>query len=215
MNKLLKKELLLSMHPTALLFLALSAMLLIPNYPYYFVFFYTALAVFFTCLNGRENHDVFYTLALPVAKRDIVRARMDFVMLLETAQCVLAVPFAAIRQMMPIPGNQVGMDANIALFGVALVLLGVFNLVFFTAYYRDVTKVGTAFLLGTVVMVFLILLAEASVHIVPFIRDRLDTPEPYFLTEKFILLTAGVLHYLLLNFIARRIAIKSFEKQDL
>ena len=26
--------------------------------------------------------------------------------------------------MMPIPGNQVGMDANIALFGVALVLLG-------------------------------------------------------------------------------------------
>ena len=43
MKHLLYKEWRLAMHPTALLFLPLSAMLLIPNYPYYVIFFYTSL----------------------------------------------------------------------------------------------------------------------------------------------------------------------------
>lgn len=215
MKELLKKEVLLSMHPTAPLFLALSAMLLIPNYPYYFIFFYTALAVFFICLNGRENNDVFYTMTLPVAKKDVVGARMTFVILLEIAQCLLAVPFAVVRQMMPIPGNQVGMDANIALFGVALILLGAFNLVFFTCYYRDVTKVGTAFLRGTIVMVSLILMSEVCAHAVPFVRDRLDTPDPEFLLEKLVLLAVGMALYLLFSFLAYKKAVRSFEKLDL
>ena len=47
MKNLLLKEYRLAMHPTVLIFLALSAMLLIPSYPYYVVFFYTALGVFF------------------------------------------------------------------------------------------------------------------------------------------------------------------------
>lgn len=47
MKKLLRKEVLLSMHPTAIIFLALSMMLIIPNYPYYVIFFYTGLAIFF------------------------------------------------------------------------------------------------------------------------------------------------------------------------
>ena len=86
MKHLLLKELRLALHPTALIFLGLSAMLLIPSYPYLVVFFYTGLAVFFTCLNGRENKDVTYTLLLPVSKADVVRARFLVVMLLEAAQ---------------------------------------------------------------------------------------------------------------------------------
>ena len=50
MKELLKKEFTLALHPTGWLFLGLSAMVLIPNYPYYVIFFYTGLALFFTCL---------------------------------------------------------------------------------------------------------------------------------------------------------------------
>ena len=35
MKNLMRKELVLAMHPASVLFLLLSAMLLIPNYPYY------------------------------------------------------------------------------------------------------------------------------------------------------------------------------------
>ncbi|NTV78068.1 MAG: hypothetical protein HGA25_02715, partial [Clostridiales bacterium] len=145
MKALLKKEIFLSMHPTALIFLSFSFMLLIPNYPYYIIFFYTGLAIFFTCMNGRENHDVFYSVTLPIAKREVVKGRFTFVILLEGLQLVLSIPFAIIRQSMPLAGNQVGMDANIAFFGLSLMLMGVFNLIFFGIYYKNVTKVGKAF----------------------------------------------------------------------
>ena len=82
MSNLLKKEFSLSMHPVTPLMLMLSSMALIPNYPYTVMFFYMTLAVFFTCMMGRENHDVIYSMCLPVAKKDIVKARILFVAIL-------------------------------------------------------------------------------------------------------------------------------------
>ena len=43
MKNLMRKELLLAMHPASVLFLLLSAMLLIPNSPYSVICFYTCL----------------------------------------------------------------------------------------------------------------------------------------------------------------------------
>ena len=83
MKQLLKKEFSLAVHPTSWLFLGLSAMVLIPNYPYYVIFFYTGLGVFFTCLNGRENQDVLFSLLLPVSRKQVVAARITTVVLLE------------------------------------------------------------------------------------------------------------------------------------
>lgn len=215
MKKLLKKELALSVHPTAPIFLALSSMLLIPNYPYYVVFFYTGLAVFFTCLAGRENNDVFYTLMLPVAKKDIVRARFTVVVLLEMAQLICAVPFAVIRQNMPLPGNQVGMDANVALFGLSLILFGIFNFIFFRIYYGDVNKVGKAFGWSSIWIFVFITAAEACAHAVPFVRDRLDTTDPQFLAEKLAVLAAGLAVYFILTAAVYRRSVRTFETIDL
>lgn len=92
MKQLLYKEFKLALHPTAVIFLALSAMLLIPNYPYYVTFFYTCLGVFFICLNGRENRDIYYSMLLPIRKRQIVKARFLMVAALQLAQAVLGRP---------------------------------------------------------------------------------------------------------------------------
>lgn len=215
MKNLLRKELLLSMHPTAPIFLILSMMLIIPNYPYYVVFFYTGLAVFFTCLNGRENNDVFYTLTLPIAKKDIVKSRFAFVILLQLAQMIIAIPFAIIRQNMPLPDNQVGMDANIALFGLSLVMFGLFNYIFFGIYYKDVNKVGTAFVWSSVAVFVYIAIAEACAHAVPFVRDYLDTKDPQYLAYKLIVLAVGTIVYAFLTYVVYRKAVKSFEALDL
>ena len=74
LSKLLYKEFKLALHPAAVLFLLLSSMMLIPNYPMYVLFFYNTLGIFFICLSGRENHDFAYSLSLPIRKRDAVRA---------------------------------------------------------------------------------------------------------------------------------------------
>ena len=203
------------MHPTAPIFLMLSAMLLIPNYPYYVIFFYTGLAIFFTCLNGRENHDVAYTVQLPVAKRDVVKARFAFVLVLEGVQTAAAVPFAVLRQSFPMPGNEVGMDANIALFAFSFVLLGLFNLVFFSIYYRNVRKVGKAFVVSSITVFVYVGILEVCTHLIPFLRDQLDTPDPQYLTEKLILLAVGILLFAVLTWAAYQNAVRRFEAQDL
>ncbi|MBR6050272.1 MAG: ABC-2 transporter permease [Clostridia bacterium] len=215
MKNLIKKEFALAMHPTAPLFLALSSMLLIPNYPYLVAFFYTGLSVFFTCLSGRENNDVFYSMTLPVSKKKIVTARFVYVIILELAQVIVAVPFAFIRQKMPVPPNSVGMDAGIALFAFAFVTLAVFNLTFLGSYYKDVKKVGVSFIKGSVSVFFVITVVEVLTHIVPFFRDVLDTPDTVNLAPKLILLAACIIFYALITLFTYLRAVKNFEKQDI
>ncbi|MCH3972478.1 MAG: ABC-2 transporter permease [Oscillospiraceae bacterium] len=214
MRNLLRKEWKLAMHPTAILFLVLSFLLLIPNYPYYVTFFYTCLGIFFICLSGRENQDLLYTMLLPVRKRDIVRSRILTAVTLELLQAVIAVPAAILRNRMPM-NNEVGMDANIALFAFSFILMGLFNLFFFTRYYRTPDKIGRHFALASGVVFVYITAAETLTHIVPFFRDELDTKDPQFLPQKLLVLLIGIVAYALLTFAACRKSERSFEKLDL
>lgn len=213
--KLIAKEFRLALHPTSYIFIILSAMLCIPNYPYYVIFFYTGLAIFFTCLSGRENHDVFYSMTLPVSRRDIVAARFSSAVLLQLMQLAAAVPFAFLHASFDMPGNTVGMDANTAFFGFSLLMLGIFNITFFTQYYADVKKVGKAFVIASTVYFIAMLALETLAHVLPFMRDIADTPDPQNMGVKLIILAAGAAAYILLTLTAYKISLKSFIKQDL
>lgn len=214
MKQLLYKEFRLASHPAAILFLALSTMMLIPNYPLTVTFFYPCLGAFFICLNSRENRDLAYTLLLPVKKRDLVRARVLMVAALQLCQLVLCVPFFFLRDLYPPVGNVVGLDANLALLGFGLVEFGIFNLVFFSWHYRDPAKVGVPFLVGSIAVFVWVGISEASAHIVPFVRERLDTPLFEFLPEKAAALLIGAALYALLTGLAVRIAERRFEQLD-
>ena len=215
MSNLLKKEFSLSMHPVTPLMLMLSSMALIPNYPYTVMFFYMTLAVFFTCMMGRENHDVIYSMSLPVAKKDIVKARILFVVILEMLQMVLLIPFAVLRQNILAAGNEAGIDANITLFAEGFLLFGVFNLIFFHSYYRNVDKVGISFVKASVVFFVLVVVDVIVTHGVPFVRDCLDTPDPQFMGYKLVALAIGIMLYVVMTVQACRISVRNFEVQDL
>lgn len=215
MKNLLIKEFKLAIHPTTFIFWLLSSMLLIPEYPYYIIFFYSSLGLFFVCLTGRENHDIDYSMSLPVRKRDIVKARFGFAVIVQTVQALIAVPFAIIRQSMPLPGNGVGMDANIAFFGLGMLLMGAFNMMFLTSYYAAPDKVGKSFAFSSIAMFVLIIILEAPTYFVPFFRDVLDTPDPMNLGAKLATLAVGLAGYALLTWLAYRISAKKFEALDL
>lgn len=215
MRKLLQKEFSLAMHPITPLMVLLSAMVLIPNYPYVVMFFYTSMAIFFTCLLGRENKDIVYSLNLPVAKRDIVKARFAFAAVVQFAQLALMIPLVLLSQRVNALGNQAGMDANISLFAVGFMVYGLFNLVFFCTYYRDVNKVGVAFVKSSVVIFVCATLDVVATYAVPFVKNGLDTRDPAFLSGKLLFLALGVLIYAVLTLLAYRVSAASFEKQDL
>jgi len=215
MKTLLKKEFTLALHPVNVIFLAMSAFLLIPNYPYYVTFFYTSLGIFFVCLTGRENHDVDYTMLLPVRRCDLVRARIGFAVGIEAAQLLVCIPFAIISQRINRLPNMVGMEANIAFFGLAMVVLGVFNLCFFPMYYGCPGKVGAWFVISSVVEALTIVALEVATHLIPFFRRRLDTHDTVYIPEKLLVLALGAVLFGVLTLAACRISERRFERVDL
>lgn len=215
MKTLLKKELKLALHPVNIIFLSMSAFLLIPNYPYYVTFFYTTLGLFFVCLTGRENHDIDYTLLLPVRRQDLVRARITMAAVIELTQLLTCVPLAVISQKINKLPNLVGMEANAAFFGLALILLAVFNMVFFPMYYRNPNKVGVSFVIASVVEAAMIVGFEVMTHVVPFVRRYLDTRGNVYMGQKLAVLAIGAVAYLVVTLAACRISEKQFEKIDL
>lgn len=215
LKQMIYKELKLITHPTNIMFLLLSALVLVPNYSYYVTFFYTTLGIFFASISGRENNDIHFSMALPIRKRDIVKARFIFVIIFELAQVVITIPFAMIRQTYSLPTNQVGMEANIAFLGLSLVMLGIFNYIFLTNYYHNPDNIGKPFALANVAIWFFMVIAETSVHVVPFLKNDVDTMDTQYLGIKFIFLSVGAILFVILTYSAYKKSINTFEAIDL
>lgn len=215
MKNLLYKELRLALHPSNIIFLFFAAMVFIPGYPYGVPAFFSCLGVHFLCVNGRETHDIFYTAILPVRKRDTVLARFLLVMLFQLGQLVLMLPLMVIKDLVMPLDNPAGMEANLALVGICLILLGVFNRLFFTQYYKNPAKIGGPFLVSMVAVFVLIGVETACTQVVPLFRDKLDTRGLLFMPEKLAVLVVGLAVYALLTLIAYRKSVRSFEKLDL
>ena len=213
--KLLKKEWALCLHPTSWIMLGLCTLILIPNYPYGVSFFYMTLAIFFLSMNARENHDVTFSMTLPVAKRDLVTGRFLLCMLLKLLSLLAAGLMILLhRVLVPVP-NAAGMDANLALLGEGLILYGVFHLLFFPAHYRDVSRIGVPFLTASAAVFLLIVLEIVLCHALPLFRDVLDTPDPQYRGAKLIFVLLSAFFYALATWLALRLSQRHFQKLDI
>lgn len=213
--KLLRKEWTLCLHPAALIMLGLSTLTLIPNYPYTVSFFYTTLGLFFIAQGARENHDVTFTLTLPVDKKAVVDGRFLLTLTLELLSLAAVALVVLVRELW-LPGvNAAGMDANLALLGEGLLIFGVFNRLFYPAHFKDVNRIGVPFIVSSIAVFVLVTADVVLSYALPFWRDVLDTPDPAHLGSKFLfdLLCLGL--YAALTFRALALSRRRFEKQDI
>lgn len=215
MKNLLYKELRLAIHPTMCIFLAMPLLMLAPNYPYYVVFMYTCLAIYFTFLIGREQNDIFYTAALPIKKTDVVKGRFATVILFELAFVLISVPFAVISaKVNPNGGNAAGIEPNLAFYGLALIMLGCFNIIFIPEFYRTARKLFCPTLFSAIFIFAYIAAAETAAQYYPSpVSEFLDRSGIF--PEHLPILAAGIIIYTVLTFLAYKISAKRFERVDL
>lgn len=215
MKNLLYKELRLAIHPTMCIFLAMPLLMLAPNYPYYIVFMYTCLAIYFTFLIGREQNDIFYTAALPIKKTDVVKGRFATVILFELLSVLISVPFAVISaKVNPNGGNAAGIEPNLAFYGLALIMLGGFNIIFIPEFYRTARKLFCPTLFSAIFIFAYIAAAETAAQYYPSpVSEFLDRAGIF--TEHLPILAAGIIIYAVLTFLAYKISAKRFERVDL
>lgn len=89
MHALLAKEFRLVVHPATYMLVVLGALVLIPSWPYAVIILYGILVAFFNAQNAREMRDLSYSFALPVSRRDMVRARVLVMIIIELAMTTI------------------------------------------------------------------------------------------------------------------------------
>lgn len=213
MCKLLQKELRLAAHPTLYIFMFMGALVLVPAYPYGVVFFFAMIGIFQSVMYARETRDIYYSALLPVRKRDVVAGKVLLAVFAQVGQLLLSLPFAFLRTLYLPGGNPVGIEANVAYYGFGLMIFGVFNLVFFTVFFKTAYKAGVAFLTAMVPCVLGILTMEAAVHFPGL--GWLDGIDKASLLLQLPVLGVGLLVYLLGSLLAYRLGAARFQRVDL
>ena len=213
MLNLLNKEFRLAAHPTLYIFMVLGVLVIVPAYPYTVIFLFGCLAPYITMVNGRENHDTFYTALLPVRKRDAVKSKCFLFVMVQVVQLLISVPFAILRVYVSPGGNPVGIEANIAYYGFGFMIFSICNLVFLTQFYKTAYKAGKAFILAMIPVVLGILMIESLTYIPAM--EWIDSIEPANLVLQLPILIVGIMMYVGFMVISYFVSAKRYEHVDL
>ena len=213
MKNLLYKEFKLTISSGFFLLALLGALVLIPSWLYFFALMYAmfiSIPQIFTA--AKAQNDIGFSVMLPVRKRDVVKARVVSILLIETLHILVAAVFAA-ANILIYKGSNFFMDANVAFFGLAFVMFAIFNLVFFPAFYKNGYKVGVPTIIATAAAFVFMVAVEGLVMFVPTIGKYLDNTKEMQLQLP--VLFIGIALFVLSAVAAYRISAKWFEKVDL
>ena len=221
MRQLYLKELKLNVKWPVYLMGLMGAVMLVPNYPLIVGIGYTIFQIFIYLQFARENRSQEFSAMLPVKRNDIVTSTtwitvtLQMMTTLIAAVCAAAVRILAKFTLDYSDGNQVGLDANLTFFGVGLVCLAVFNLIFIPKFFKTGYKYGAPILLGLLGFCGAYVVLELVIQLVPALRNALDTYAVKTVWARILVLVVGAVCYAVVTFLANRIAQKKFEKVSL
>lgn len=217
MRNLLAKEMRLSASILSYLFIAFGLMFFLPGYPVLCGAFFSCLGIFQSFQNAREANDLVFSALLPVAKRDVARAKVYFSCVIELATLLVMAAAMLVRMTVladaPVYRQNALMNANPFALGVAFLLFGLFNLVFVAGFFKTSYKLGKPFVTYIIVTFVLIGAAEALHHI-----SGLGALNAFGFDElplQLGLLAAGAVCYMALTALSLRSSAASFEETDL
>lgn len=214
--KLLKKELQLNMPKALYLFALFGLMVLIPNYPYIvgIGYFMMHVMIYFQFVN--ENRSQEFSSILPIKRNDIVTSTTLIIVLCQMLNFALAAICAYPSKLLnPNHTNYVGLDCNCTFFGVALICLAVFNIVFIPRYFKTGYKLGGALILGLIAFLLTYGVFETLVQAIPALTKSLDGYDGAYTWARLTVLAIGIILYPLTTFAANKIAINKFKKVNL
>lgn len=213
MNALMHKEFKLILNPLFYLVALFSALILIPNWVYFVALLYFCFMAAPNLFTLSKNYkEVYFSATQPVRRRDIVRARVYTLVILELVQILVAAVCVAVK-LLWMPRANFLMDANLSFLGFSFVMFGLFNAVLLPMFYRTAYKIAVPVILATAAATLFAGAVEVGVIFVPFVRGvfgGMSTTWAHVLA-----LFGGIAAFALLNVFAYRTSARRFEKVDL
>ena len=217
MRNIMLKELTLSASPLAFLFIAFGLMFMIPGYPILCGAFFTTLGLFQSFQTAREANDIVFSALLPVAKKDVVKAKYLFVCFIELCSLMLMVisvilRMTALKEAAAYVKNAM-MNANLFALGAALLIFGLFNWIFVGGFFKTAYNLGRPFVTFIIVNFILIFIFEALHHIPDL--GAVNAFGTDHIGLQLGALIAGILAYMIITLLAYKKACRDFETIDL
>lgn len=217
MKNILKKEMTLSASVLSYLFIAFGLMFFVPGYPILCGVFFTTLGIFQSFQNAREANDIVFSALLPVAKTDVVKGKFLFSCLIELCSVFLMACAAIIRMTVfkdaPVYRSNVMMNANLFALGMALLMFGLFNLIFVGGFFKTAYKIGKPFVTHMVAAFLMIGIGE-TLHHIPGL-EAVNAFGLEFLNLQLGLFTVGIMAYIVITALSYRRACRNFARIDL
>lgn len=214
MKALLYKEFKLVLNPLFYLVSLLSALILIPQWLYFIAplyFCFMSAPNIFTL--AKSYNEVHFSATQPVRRRDIVKARLYSISVLELMQILVVAICVALKLTVLTTPNYLFMDGNLAFIGLVFIMFGLFNLVLLPMFYKTAYKIAMPAIWATVAVVAFGAAVELGVIYIPAVADILDGMQTT--GAHVAVLLAGIAAFIGLNVAAYRISAARFEKIDL
>jgi len=216
MKTLLKKEFGFTAISLTYMFIAFSAMAFLPGYPILCGPFFVCLGIFYTFQIAREGNDALYTALLPVRKRDVVKARYLFVVIIQAISFALITIITIIRMTLLSGASayvqNALMNANLFYLGGTLLIFTCFNTMFCGGFWKDAYRIGKPFLFAAIGIFVVITIFEAAHHVPGM--EALNTPFGCMGVQLGTLI-AGIIIYVFGTILSCKKAMSNFERIDL
>ena len=224
MKALLYKEFKLAMHYMCYLFVGFFPfMVLIPGYPIAvgFIYVLTCYPVLFLGANkGQQSNDLLYSVLLPIRKKDIVKARIFTVLIMQVAFIAIMsilVPVAlaiGTGTKAEIPG--LDLNGYVSVVSIAIIGYALADLIYFSIYYKSGKSIVASTLLTILgFVVYLGIFTIAIPYIPGFGESYKHLLNDSGVGIQFVFLGAALVITTLLHLVVYKVASRNLENLDL
>ncbi len=230
MKKLLYKEFILAVHPICYVFLFVFPLLmLIPSYPLFVGTIYIIPIFSFLFLGakkGVQSNDLFYTALLPIRKKEIVKARMLTITVMETITLSLMGILSPIKILvdnnMDQSHNPFSDEGIVSGFAFVIIGYAIVNAFYFLMFYKKGRSILAPTLISVIfyaiyMMLFTTILPAVDVEQggVPLAPGFYNAFVAIDAKYQLIYLFVGILIFFVSNYVIYRLASKRLENADL
>ena len=211
------KEMKLSASPLSYIFILFGLMFFIPGYPILCSAFFVTLGIFQGFQYAREANDIEFSVLLPISKKDVVKGKYMFVCFIEACSLVLMLA-STITRMTVLSDSVVYrtnalMNANLFALACALVIFGLFNVIFLGGFFRTAYNQGKPFITYIIAVFLLIGLFEALHHFPGL--EILNSFGSDHIGFQLMMLVSGLLIFLIMTGLSYKASCRNFELIDL
>lgn len=169
MNALLRKEMRLTAHILSYVFIVFGLMALLPGYPILCGVFFITLGLFQSFQRAREANDIVYSALLPIAKKDVVKGKYQFSIMIEMCGFAIMAVITLIRMTVLADAEAYTqnalMNANLFFLGMALVIFGLFNMVFIGGFFKTAYRLSP--FVTYIIAAFVVICIAETLHHIP------------------------------------------------